>query len=233
MIGIKFNGKHSLTDYGVTMTPNRVIGRPSKEKTKRKPPHSNREYDYSRVYGGETYSNRPLVYSFNLVSRTKTAMSYEAIEIVNWLMNSNGKQALEDDGIPGYYFLAEVESEADFQENWSDGVLTVEFTAYPFMIKNNPEGSELWDDYTILDRYQETNFTVSGSKEIIIFNDGAEIAIPNITASQSMTIVKNNRTYTVPQGESNSYDLYLTPGENRMTLQGDGTITFLFHKEVI
>lgn len=233
MIGIRFNGKHSFEDYGITMTPNRIIGRPSKEKNKRKPPHSNREWDYSRIYGGETYTTRPLVYSFNLISRTKTAMSYESIEIINWLMNSNGQQKLYDDAIPGYHFLAEVESEADFEENWIDGVLTVEFTAYPFMIKNNPEGSPYWDDYTVLDRYQETSFEISGNKEISLFNDGAEILIPRVSSSQEMEVFKGNRTYSVPEGESESYDLYLEPGENKLTIKGDGSITFLFHKEVI
>lgn len=232
MNGISFNGKHSYDYYGITIN-SREIGRPSKEKVKRKPSHSNKEWDYSRIYGGETYTARTLSYSFNLMSRSKTALSYEATEITNWLMNSNGQQRLEDDAIPGYYFLAEVENEANFEENWIDGILTVEFNAYPFMIKNNPEGSFKWDDYTILDRYQETAFDVQGNKEINLYNDGSEIVIPKVSASQEMVIYKGDRSYTVPQGESESYDLYLLPGENEITIEGDGTITFLFHKEVI
>lgn len=233
MMGINYLGKHSYNDYQVTMAPGREIGRPAKEKNKRKPAHSNREWDYSRIYGGETYSNRPLKYSFNLISKSKVAMNYEAIQIINWLMNSEGKQALYDDAIPGYHFMAEVESEASFEENWTDGILTVNFTAYPFMIKNTPEGSPYWDDYTILDRYQETTFEVSGNKGISLFNDGSEIVIPRVSASQQMSVVKGSRTYSVPEGESESYDLYLEPGENKMTIEGSGTITFFFHKEVI
>lgn len=233
MMGINYLGKHSYNDYLVTMAPGRFIGRPAKEKVKRKPPHSNKEWDYSRVYGGETYSTRPLTYPFNLISRTKEGMNYEAIQIINWLMNSNGKQPLYDDAITGYHFMAEVESEASFEENWIDGVLTVEFTADPFMIKNAPEGSPYWDDYTILDRYQDTDFEVSGNKEISLYNDGAEILIPRVSASQEMEVVKGNRTYSVPEGESESYDLYLEPGENKLIIKGNGTITFLFHKEVI
>src|SRR5690625_4183585 len=137
MYGIEFNGKHSYIDFGITLGVEKDIGYPEKEKIKVKVPFSNIEYDFSEIYGEQTYTNRALTYTFNIIEKHKinTTEKINLIEtkIVNWLMNSNGKQKLYDDAIPGYYFLAEVEGSLSFDELWNSGTLTVTFTAYPFM----------------------------------------------------------------------------------------------------
>lgn len=232
MNGITFNGYHSYTDKGVTLA-NRTIGNPSKEKKKNKPPYSNKELDFSRLYGGETFTTRTLTYSFNLIETSKINLSFRFTELINWLMNSNGKQPLYDDAIPGYYFLAEVEDETSIAENTIDGVLTVKFIAHSFKIKIAPEGSPYWDDYSILDRYQETSFDISGSKTVVIYNDGIPDAVPVIIASSQMTILLNNSTFTVPSGSSSNIGLYLSQGSNSLLITGNGTIEISFHKEMI
>ncbi|GEK88879.1 Phage tail protein [Alkalibacterium putridalgicola] len=233
MIGIEFNGKHSYKDLGLTITPDRIIGRPSKEKKKRKPTYSNTEHDFSRLYGSETYRNRLLTYSFNVLEKSKVNLSYKMIEVVDWLMNSDGRKPLIDEGIPGYYFMAEVENETDIDENWTDGIITVSFVAYPFMRKEKPEGSPYWDDYTILDIYQETSFDISGSKTITLVNNGSATVRPEITASSQMSITKGQRTFMAPEGTSESYQLTLATGETTLTVEGNGSISFEWHKEVL
>lgn len=149
MKGITFLGKHSYKDLGITMPPQREIGIPNKIKNKRRVPFSNVIYDFSRLYGEETYEERTLTYNFNIggIRATKEQMTAERTQIVNWLMHSEGKQPLYDDTIPGWHFLAEVEGNMSFQENWRTGVLTVTFTAYPFMIRNIPDGEDEWDSF--------------------------------------------------------------------------------------
>lgn len=148
MNGITFLGKHSYKDLGITMSPERNIGIPNKIKNKHRVPFSNVTYDFSRLYGEETYGERTLTYNFNIggIRATKEQMVSEKTKIVNWLMHSDGKQALYDDTIPGWHFLAEVEGGMVFQENWRTGILTVTFTAYPFMIRNISE-DDVWDTF--------------------------------------------------------------------------------------
>lgn len=232
MNGITFNGFHSFRDKGVTLA-SRTIGNPSKEKKKYKPPYSNKELDFSRLYGGETFTTRILTYSFNLIENSKVNLNFKFTELINWLMNSNGKQPLYDDAIPGYYFLAEVEDEAAIVENASDGVLTVKFAAHSFKIKVAPEGSPYWDDYSVLDRYQETTFDVNGTKNISIYNDGIPDSIPIITASSPMIIRMHGSTFEVPSGKYESYGLFFAPGENELLVTGNGKIEFSFHKELV
>jgi len=232
--GIKFNGYHSYTDKGLIMAPGKKIGRPSKEKIKIKVPFSNVEYDFSELYGSQTYTNRELTYPFNLLGKTKEEMSMEATSIINWLMNSRGKQTLWDDAIPGYHFLAEVENETDFKENWADGVITVKFTAYPFMICDYAEGTDIWDEFNfITDMVQDSSFIVNDSLETTIYNLGATDIKPTIITNADMTIVMNNKTYTIPTGTTKSYDFIFKPGENNLTITGNGTISFVFYKELI
>lgn len=234
MRGISFNGKHSWKDFRLTLAPGREVGRPSKEKVKHKPAFSNVEYDFSTLYGSQVYSNRELKYSFNLIGNTKEDMSFQAVKIINWLMNSNGKTKLIDDSFPGYYFLAEVESEASFKENYTDGILTVTFDAYPFMISELPEGHDIWDDFNfILDYAQTTSFSINGETNIELFNPSATVLRPVITTDAPMTIETGLKSFSVNAGITQSYDFMLEVGFNELKITGNGNIDFKMYKELI
>jgi hypothetical protein len=165
--GLSYLGKHSFNDFGITMAPAREIGIPNKKKTKLVVPFSNVTYDYSEIFGSQTYEERTLKYTFNVAGRaikSKDEMNWIKTTLVNWLMNSHGKQPLYDDNYPGVHFLAEVEGDTSFSENWNYGFLEVKFTAYPFMISNHPEGTDIWDDFNFLfDVHQDVKFTIPHS----------------------------------------------------------------------
>ncbi|MGR5986683.1 phage tail protein [Bacillus sanguinis] len=184
LYGIKFDGKHSYNDMGYTMPAERDIGFPSKEKIVVQIPFSNVEYDFSELYGSQTYSPRELKYQFNVVRRgnyTPQAMQVEKTKLINWLMNTDGRKKLYDDTIPGYYFLAEVESAADIQDDWETGTLTATFRAYPFMIAEVNEGNDIWDIFNFeLDVAQTTDFQVSGTLSVALINSGVPNVVPEL-----------------------------------------------------
>lgn len=237
LYGIKFDGKHSYDDMGYTMPAERNIGFPSKEKVIVQVPFSNVEYDFSELYGSQTYSSRQLKYQFNVLKRgnyTPQAMQVEKIKLINWLMNTAGRKKLYDDTIPGYYFLAEVESAADFQDDWETGTMTVTFRAYPFMIAELYEGNDIWDTFNFdLDVAQTTDFTVYGSLQVMLLNVGALDIVPEIITPKQMKIIKNGITYTVPAGITKDKGFVLKSGENPLKVTGNGTISFRFYKELI
>ncbi|MFA1821153.1 phage tail protein [Virgibacillus oceani] len=233
MHGITFDGKHSYRDFGIMMAPGKEIGIPEKKKIKVAVPFSNEEYDFSELYGSQAYDPRPLTYLFNIWDTTKDRMSIKKTKIVNWLMSGSGKKRLYDDAIPGYYFLAEVEGQS-FAEDWQTGVLTANFTAYPFMISELKEGHDIWDKINFeLDVLQPVEFNVNGTLEVTLYNVGKPSLTPKITASNSMTLRIGNRTFNVPSGESQSRDFVLNPGENDLVIEGNGSISFEFYKELI
>lgn len=234
MYGIQFLELHSYYDMGVTMAPGKNIGIPKKKKILVTVPFSNEEYDFSEIYGEQNYESRPLTYVFNIKGPNKIAMNVKKTKIINWLLNSHGKQKLYDDAFPGYYFLAEIESDASFNENWHDGTLTVTFKAYPFMIAELQEGNDIWDTFNFeLDVAQVTDFNVDGNADVTLYNVGTPSLTPTIEASATMEITKDGITYNVPKGKSNSSDFVLLTGENKLNIKGNGTISFKFHKELI
>lgn len=234
MFGITYLGKHSYHDMGITMAPGRDISIPKKKKTLISVPFSNEEYDFSKIYGGQTYEPRQLIYPFNIQAPTKVGMNNRKTKIINWLLNSHGKQKLYDDAYPGYYFLAELEGDASFSENWRDGTLDVTFKAYPFMISELQEGNDLWDPFNFeLDVAQVTEFNINGTEEVVLYNPGTPSVQPKIISSSTFEIVKEGTTFTIPSGESESHDFTLKSGENNLTINGNGTIKFIFYKELI
>lgn len=237
MYGIEFNGKHSFKDFGVTIAE-KNIGYPDKEKIKEKVPFSNIEYDFSELYGEQTYTTRLISFAFNVIERHKlndtVLINMLETKLSNWLLGGNGKQRLYDDSMPGYYYLAEVESGLNFSELWNHGTLVVEFNAYPFMIAELHEGHDIWDDFNFeLDIAQTTDFEVNGQIEVTLYNVGTPVVVPEIETSGEMQIKKDGVTYTMPSGKSKSTDFKLQPGENDLIITGNGTIKFLFFKELI
>lgn len=237
MYGFTFNGKHTFDDFGITIAE-KDVGYPEKKKIKVAVPFSNIEYDFSEIYGEQTYTERSIIFVLNVLDKhlLNDTVRINVIEtsLTNWLMNSNGKQKLYDDSMPNYYYLAEVEGGLNFEELHNYGTLTVEFTAYPFMIAELAEGDDLWDPFNFeLDVAQITNFEVNGTLEVVLYNVGASSAVPQIEASDPMEIIKDGITYNVPAGTSKSDDFRLMSGENELTINGNGTIEFTFYKELI
>lgn len=231
--GITFDGKHSYRDFGLTVAE-RVIGNPKKRKIKERIPFSNVEYDFSGIYGGQEYEERTITYVFNVKDYDKIDLENKKTQVINWLLKPNKKVKLVDDYIPGYYFLAEVEENPNFDEMRYHGRLTVNFTAYPFRIAEREEGHDIWDEFNfLLDYAQETKFDVSGSLDVVLYNPGINVSHPIINATEPMEIVKNGITYSIPIGQSQSFDFSLAPGKNEFTVKGNGTISFHFRKELI
>ncbi|WP_273128948.1 phage tail protein [Bacillus weihaiensis] len=231
--GIEFDGKHSYKDFGLTIS-NPDIGIPSKIKNTERVPHSNVEYDFSSIYGGQEYEERTLTYTFNLAYREKAEYFYlyEA-EALRWLMTPNEKKVLKDDRIPGYYFLAEVMTSGN-EFKFVGGNLTVNFKAYPFMIAELSEGNDIWDEFNfLLDYAQDTTFDISGTKEVTLYNPGVSIVYPKIVTTAGMKVTKGTTTYNISTGTTESYDFFLVPGENKINISGTGNISFEFYKELI
>src|SRR5690606_7681211 len=106
--------------------------------------------------------------------------------------------------------------------NWDTGVLSVTFTAYPFMIAEYPEGNDLWDIFNFeLDVAQKTDFEVQEELEVTLINPGTPDVIPEINATASMTIIKDDIEYIVTAGVTKDSDFMLKRGENKLKIIGN------------
>lgn len=231
MRGITFNNVHSIKTFDLYV--NKLdISPPSKIKIYESVPFMNGSYDFSYIYGGNSFENRTIKYSFELIEESKINLNIAKIRVENWLL-ACGQCKLFDDAIPGYYFLAEC-TDISESDNGEYSLIEATFTAYPFKIRDVYEGDIAWDDFNFeLDVLQETKFDINGVKNVKIHNVGATNVVPEVICSNQMEVTKDNVTYKFNSGASKDYVFELGIGQNDMTIKGNGTIEFKFRKEVL
>lgn len=233
--GFTIDGQH-INDFGL-MCVDKSIGFPEKEKLVAKPAFSNHIIDFSNINGTQQFTERNLMYKFiynKTGDGTRDELYLVWTKVVNWLMGYQTKTKLYDDAMQEYYYLAEVVTNPSFEEFYYNGTLTIEFTAYPFRIKDSAEGDDIWDGFNFeLDIAQETQYTVSGTQKFVLYNTGTSIVSPTIKASTAMTIIQNNRSYQLMAGTNEISRIHLKSGENKLEVEGTGIIEFIFHKELI
>lgn len=228
--GCTFNNKHN-SEINIVML-SKSIQSPPKKKIKEIVPFMNGSYDFSSVgsNGEIVYSEREIKVVFGLPAQTKERLQVLYSDALEWLMDS-GKQQLKFDVMKDYYFMAEVESTTSFEETMEFGKLEVIFIAEPFKYSVDCVGDDIWDTFNFEEDWaQETEYNVTGSKTITIYNPGRSIT-PLITCSANMTIIQNGKSYSLKIGDNKLYGFRLTNLANTLTINGTGQIKFTFRKE--
>ena len=64
----------------------------------------NGSYDFSELYGEQSYDDRDLEYTFNLEASDKVGLNIARRKITEWL-SDGGRQIIKDDTFPDYYFI--------------------------------------------------------------------------------------------------------------------------------
>lgn len=231
--GIEFNGQRSDT-LGLRVINPKEIGFPSKNKVVQSIPFSSNIVDLSDMFGGQSYGERTIKFTFLLVKNDKDDLYTQWTKTVNWLMGTRGKMKLKDDVMSEYYYLGEAQEAPTWDEYVHHGKFTVEFTCYPFRIHELPEGNDVWDTFNFeLDVAQMTHYTINSKRKITLFNTGQMDVNPQIIATDSFTLITPDKKYEVPAGVTDSPEFILPIGPTQMDVIGNGDITFNWHKELI
>ncbi|MDN6626360.1 MAG: hypothetical protein L0K82_03995 [Pisciglobus halotolerans] len=159
--GIKIDGIDLYKEFGI-LPESRSIGKPSKEKVLEKIPYSNHTLDFSELYGENTFNERQIEYTLNIIGRQPNIEAAYQLEskLTNILMRKS-QFKLQDDVFPNYYFLVEQRKGPNFELNSYAGKLILTLDAYPFRISELPEGNNLWKTFNFYeDVLQETKFHV-------------------------------------------------------------------------
>lgn len=236
--GITLHGKHSYRDFGALLK-SKTIGVPSTIKITETVPYMQGVYDFTGLYGEQTYDERALEYEFDLVAKNKWSdpkkeLRMRSMEFINWIKSSS-KSELIDDDYPGFYFLAEAQGEIDIDD--SDiyvFTIKVKFTAYGLMIKKDYEGQTKWDSFCFLsDVMQQTKFEIKGAREILLYNVGIRSITPKIICDSEFILNMDNCQYKLKAGTTKDYRFSLKKGVNKIDILGTGNIEFLFKFEVL
>lgn len=228
--------EHAPSDFGNNLqVKDGNIGMPARIKVTSTVPFSNETFDFSEVYGSQTYGERKITYVVNVIDPemlNPRDMHALKASLVAWLESGSGKQPLWDDRVPGYHFLAEPQDALSLEDDFETGELTITFTAYTFMIADEPEGGDIWDTFDFnFGVAQETLFEVDGNATIVLVNTGATTAYPRITTSADMVLTVGTSEYSLVEGVSEG--VALPKGASYISIAGSGTVSFEWYREVI
>lgn len=229
---IIFNGKGSLTDFDAKIIYFNPEA-PAPKIIKSSIPYMNGSYDFSNLYGEQSYEERKIKCSFGIIAESKYLLNIKYNKIINWLF-TDSKKILEYTGEPGIYYMAKIESEPSWEAKSLLGILEFEFIAYPFKISKYDEGNIPWDAFNFeLDYMQDTKFDVSISKSIEIINPSSRKITPTVVCTTEFDVIKSGITYKFNAGTTKDWRFNLDRGLNNLTLNGTGNIEFTFRKEVL
>lgn len=233
MIGLTFAGKHSFNDFQLVLN-SRKINTPSKKKIKESIPGTSLNYDFSTVAsGGEiVYNDRIINVKFTLLTASKAQLQQQFSKVVAWILDA-GKSMLKFDDMPGVYFMAEIEDENILDEMNQYGEFTISFIAEPFKYGVDLISATVWDTFNFEeDKEQATSFDVAGSSVVSIYNPG-RVLIPTIEVNANMSVIIGEYTLNLVPGITKDYGFKLQNGDNEITINGTGAISFAARKELI
>lgn len=199
-----------------------AIGYPKKVKLLKDVPFSNVQYDFSTIYGEQTYENRLVKYTINVVHKEtleNIGMHSVANQIIDWVLSSDTMKPLFDEQDPDYHFLGEVRDEPALTDSFDFGELAVTFNCYPYRIKNLAEGNDVWDSFNFnTDIAQVVKYDINGSRSINLINISAH-------AVEYKVVTTGNVTYNGPS--------LMEQGYNMFSFTGTGTAEVIWYREVI
>lgn len=235
MYGITFNGKHSLKDMGL-YAESKTINAPSKKKITDSVPFMHGFYDFSTVgsNGEQVYDTRTITVTLRIIAYNMEELHTIYSQALEWLMDA-GKQKLQFDFMPDFYFMAEVQDAPDWDKFLKYGLLTVDFMCDPFKYSNSYMGDDIWDTFNFLTDYmQYTNgFEIKEPFTTVVMYNNGRVITPVINCSSSMTLRVNgeDKEYKLNAGDNKVWGLKLKNGKNELIFAGSGTVKILFRWE--
>ncbi|MDD5957882.1 MAG: hypothetical protein PUC19_03310 [Ligilactobacillus ruminis] len=229
--GFEFAGHHS-SDFELVVLAEKTVTMPSKRKSQLQLPYRTGYIDLSDLYGLNTYDERTVTFPCRLPygQNNLSLMNIKLTELMNWLMKPTGKTLLKDDAMPGYAFMAEVQTAPTIEEGWNFCKVTVVFQCYAYRLKHCYD--DVWDTFCFdLDAASNIEADVKGHESILLINTGQNCAKLTINCSSAMSASVNDHVFALKAGDNVNPYLELMPGENTVNLEGTGHVRFDWTEE--
>lgn len=225
--GFEFNGRHS-SEFELVILNDKSVTLPAKRKYQLQLPYRTGYIDLSNLYGLNTYDERTVTFPCRL-PYGQNNLSLMNIKLTE-LMKPTGKILLKDDAMPGYAFLAEVQTAPTIEEGWDFCKVTIVFQCYAYRLKHCYD--DVWDTFCFdLDAASNIEADVKGHESILLINTGQNCAKLTINCSSAMSASVNDHVFALKAGDNVNPYLELMPGENTVNLEGTGHVRFDWTEE--
>ena len=215
MKGISVKNKHSYNDFFLSIAE-RKISPPSLKRITETVPYMNGEYDFSCLDGEIALENRELYYSFEIAEISTEQMEETKQNFLSWLYSVVDSDIF-DDYLPNYYFHGSLKN-VEWTEDFGKGILNVTFSVYPYKFEKK--------ETTI-------NLSVNQKIETTINVNSTHPIIPSIFTSNEINLEVNDNTFSLSNGKYSYEELKLSPGENKIIIEGTSEVVFTYRNEMI
>lgn len=222
-------------DYFGLVIDSAVMNPPEKIEHKKQLPYSNITYNFDKIIGFPTYTERTITYTCQIIERDSEALNDVLSRIETWLMTTV-ESILKDTALPQWHFVGTCTGfssaiDYDFAE------VTIQFTVYPFKINNNSESQILWDTFNFeYDYLTQTSFTLRSGTVVKLNNRSACPVELNYSVDKNTTVTYAGKTYNLTTSGSVASFL-LKPDENVITVTsvtgGEAEAEFDWVREVL
>ena len=209
----------SYDDFGASVRE-RSKKAPKKKSIKDTVPFSNTTYDFTAINGEIYWEERELEYICEITASSPEELEEKKMPFIKWIMNIQ-EEEIHDPFIKNYHFTGTFSDIEEDDGEFEKSTIKVVFTAYPYMIANEPK------EYTL-------SMIANGSKSVTVSNESAHKITPTVISDVSVTIKTTSSTYSIPAGTTTSSSFQLEQGETELVLETTeaGNVTLRFYEEV-
>ena len=190
--------------------------------------------DFSMILGDRIFENREIKYEFLLIdSSYRDRAAFETM--LKQKLMPYGQQKLYDSHDNSFYWLGKCKEITVEHDNRFDLMkATIVFDCYPFMFTIWNYFDDIWDSFDFNNGIAGfTKYKVNGSKDIVLINASSTTIGPEVEVTSDMKVIIDGQNYLYKKGSSTNLSMGLRPGINKIKVEGNGTIHFHWHAEVM
>lgn len=210
---ITYNGINSFTAFDLYVA-SRELPAPKRKEIVETVPYMSGEWDFSYHDGNiDEYETLKIKYTFDVIADTKQELHEHRKKLLAWV-HSRGDQKLVDTDVSENQYYEVYKAQGEWQGNDLQGLLTVEFSCYPFAKTDKRVSRTL----------------SSTAATMLVKNEGNREVVAVIYVETTATIKHGTNSFTLGAG-THKDKLTLEAGENTFTVSGAGELTFDFTEE--
>lgn len=224
-LGALIGEKHTLRDWKLGWL-SITLGFPEPKTYEQDIPGADGSLDFTEAMtpGDVKYKQRSITMELDMLDKDYFDWNAKISEIANYLVGQKFKIFLDSD--PAFYYIGRLKLETEKDEK-AESKITISGEVDPYKYeKYSSLESWTWDDFNfetgIVREYKELQ--VNGSYELYIPGHRKKI-VPIIECSAAMQVTYNGKTYSLPDGKSKVFDIWLGEGANYLTFTGNGTVS--------
>lgn len=230
MFGVTINGKHSLRDYELILQTV-VNPLPAPKLLTVSIPGADGIIDLSDYFGITRYNNRTVTMTFAFTKGY--AYRYDKQSEMARALHGKVVQFIFDED-PLYYYEGRINFDS-WEVDANLGTLTFSASCNPYKLEvTSSTDPWKWDPFSFVNGVirQTGNLSVKGSLEFNLAGSPRPV-VPTFISNAPMTVSFKGKTYNIPKGTSQNYDIIVTDGDNIFTFYGTGAISILYRGGIL